>query len=122
MNIFANISHNYRHKQEIVLLFSEDFCDFQLIRDTIHEFNYTEKEVVYILNTKLLTNDQETFLDSFLRNELGSKYRRCDYRPTERRIQDGHTVFSSYHQNLNVFIFTSDPSENDIRQLNIEAK
>lgn len=86
MNIFANLATPQKSKRqrEVILLFGEDFCDFQLVRETIQQFRYDFEDVVFITQTKLLNREQEEMLDSFLKRELGEKYTRCAYRPTER--------------------------------------
>lgn len=42
MNIFANLATPQKSKRqrEVILLFGEDFCDFQLVRETIQQFRY----------------------------------------------------------------------------------
>lgn len=124
MNIFANIASTQKSKRqrEIVLLFGEDFCDFQLVRETIQQFRFDLEDVVFIFQTKLLNSKQEEMLDSFLKKELGEKYIRSTYRPTERYTRNGQPCVRSYHRNLECFIFTSDSSEQDIVELNSAAK
>lgn len=124
MNIFANLATPQKSKRqrEVILLFGEDFCDFQLVRETIQQFRYDFEDVVFITQTKLLNREQEEMLDSFLKRELGEKYTRCAYRPTERYTRNGQPCVRSYHRNLECYIFTSDSSEQDIVELNTAAK
>lgn len=124
MNIFANIANaaNHKRKREIILLFGENFCDFQLVQETIQKFRYDIEDIVFVLQTKLLNSKQEKCLDTFLRNELGEKYKSCNYKPTERYVEKGQPCVRSYHQNLECYIFTSDTTEKDIADLNNAAK
>lgn len=124
MNIFSNIQvyQNKRHKREIILLFGEDFCDFELIRETIHKFNYEKDDICFILHTQLLSDKQERKLVSFLDNELGINFKSIDYRPSEHYTQNGQRCVRVYHRHLECYIFTSDPIENDIKELNCATK
>ena len=111
MNRFINLKQ-YKRRREIALLYGENFCDFQLIRETIREFNYERQEIIFILHTDLLSDSQEQFLNSFLKNELGAKYKHLTYTPSEHYVRDGQECI----------VFTSDPTEKDIEQLNDDAK
>lgn len=124
MNIFTNLTTHQKLKRqrEIILLFGEKFCDFQLVRETIQKFRYDIEDIVYILKTNLLNDEQEKTLDSFLRKELGEKYNSCTYKPTERYTRNGQPCIYSYHQHLECYIFTSDSSEQDIVEQNTAAQ
>lgn len=124
MNIFSSLQtfQNIRHKREIILLFSEDFCDFDLLRETIHEFNYEKYDIGFILHTQLLSDKQESILASFLIKELGSYYKSINYIPHEYYTQNGQRHVKVYHRHLECYIFTSDPIENDIKELNCATK
>lgn len=121
MNIINNLARPKRHR-EIIFLFHENFCDFQLIRETIQKFRFDIEDIVFVLQTKLLNSQQEEFLDSFLRKELGTKYNYCIYKPTERYTERGQVCVRSYHHDLECYIFTSDSTENDISELDSAAK
>lgn len=88
MNIFANLKdyRNIKRKREIILLFKENFCDFQLIREHLNEYNFDKEEVVFILNTGLLNERQEANLSSFLYNELGTRFIKEEYKAPERYL------------------------------------
>lgn len=124
MNIFANLASPSKIKRhrEIILLFGENFCDFQLMRETIQKFRYDLEDIVFIRQTQLLNETQEKSLDSFLRKELGENYNVCYYKPTKRYVRNGQPCVHSYHQNVECYIFTSDSTEQDIAELNAAAK
>lgn len=121
MNIFANLKQ-YKSQQEIILLFNESFCDYQLIRDTIRTFNYEKEDITFILHTGLLTDSQEKFLNSFLQTELSDKYKHITYKPSDHYILNGQKCATVYHHHLRCYVFTSDPTEKDIEHLNNSAK
>lgn len=114
MSIFSNLEKYSHHKREIVLLFTEDFRDYQLIRETILKFNYYQDDIIFILNTKLLTDKQEEFLDAFLKEELGTKYKHSFFEPTKHYIKNGQSYVVRVHDKLECYVFTSDPTESDI--------
>lgn len=124
MNIFANLASTQKSKRqrEVILLFGEDFCDFQLVRETIQQFRYDLEDVIFVSQTKLLNSKQEEMLESFLQKELGEKYSHCAYRPTERYTRNGQPCVRSYHRNLECYIFTSDSTEQDVVELNTAVK
>lgn len=121
MHIFTNLSIPKRQR-EIILLFGKDFCDFQLLREKIHQFRYDSEDIVFIRRTQLLNESQEQFLDNFLRKELGSKYISRNYKPTEHYVQNGQPCVTNFHRNLECYVFTSDYTEQDIAELNESAK
>lgn len=108
MGIFASLT--VRRQREVILLFGEDFCDFQLLREKIHKFRYDSEDIVFIRHTQLLDENQEQFLDDFLRKELGSKYNSRNYKPT-----------ANFNHHLECYVFTSDTTEQDIAELNKSA-
>lgn len=124
MNIFANLKdhRNIKRKREIILLFKENFCDFQLIREHLNEYNFDKEEVVFILNTGLLNERQEANLSSFLNNELGTRFIKEDYKAPERYLCQGQPSVRVYHRHLECTIFTSDPTEKDVEELQKNVK
>lgn len=103
-------------------MFGEDFCDYQLLREKIHQFRYDTEDIIFIRHSKLLSDRQEQFLDEFLRKELGTKYISRYYKPSEHYVQNGQPCVTRYHQNLECYIFTSDHTEMDIADLNNAAR
>lgn len=121
MNIFANL-HIPKRQREVVFLFNEDFSDYQLLREKIHQFRYDNEDIVFIRYTKLMKDTQEQFLDDFLRKELGTKYNSRNYKPSKHYVHNGQPCVTKYHQNLECYIFTSDHTEQDISDLNESTK
>ena len=124
MNTFANLTDysKIRRKREIVLLFNEGFCDYQLIKETVNQFDYNKEDITYVLQTSLLTEYQEEALNSFLRKELGTNYKYSVYKSSKHYIDNGQPCVTVYHRNLEAYVFTSDPTEEDVKGLNIKAK
>lgn len=121
MNIFANLTMPKRQR-EIIILFGKDFCDFQLLREKIHQFRYDSEDIIFIRHTQLLNESQEQILDDFLRKELGSKYSFRNYKPTVHYVEKGQHCVACFHQHLECYVFTSDHTEQDIAELNESAK